>query len=103
MTMTKKERRELEVSQMRLRECQAKIDVLFGDKPTNTFMLVIEGINFKYIPLLPDANIKFKVGEHGEFIEARLRKGVLEIMGDSAIQILPTASNCIEIKIREVF
>ncbi len=100
MTMTKKERKELEIAQIRVKECQAKIDALFGDKPTNTFMFVIEGSKFKDIPLLPNANIKFKVGEYGEFIQARIREGVLYIMGDSAIVVSPTAANCIEIKIR---
>lgn len=101
MAMTKKERSELEVAQMRVREYQTKIDVLFGDKPTNTFMSDWGNSQLKDYPLLPNANIEFKVGEHGEFIRARIRKGVLEIMGDSAIQIFPTATNCLEIKIRE--
>ncbi len=100
MAMTKKEQMELKVAKMRVQECEEKIAVLFGDKPTDTFMSDILSSKFKDYPLLPNADIKFKIGEHGGNIQARIRKGVLEIMGDSAIQISPIAANCIEIKLK---
>jgi len=99
--MNKKEQFRLEVAEMRAREAQERIDALFGDKPTNTFMTQWSP-EVKDLPLLPSANIKFQIGKHGESIQVRIRNdSVLEIMGDTAIIICPRAANTLEIKIRD--
>lgn len=100
MSMTKQERTALEVAQMRVREMQAKVDALFGDKTTNTYYC--ESGSFKDYPLTPNANIKFVTGKHGEYIRAYIHQdGSLHIMGSTAITITPSASTCVEIRIRE--
>ena len=98
MSMTKKERTDLEVAQIRVREIQARIDALFGEKTTNTYYC--ESGSFTDYPLTPNANIKFIIGKHEETIHARIDKdGSLLIMGSSAITIAPSAANCVEIRI----
>ena len=98
MPMTKRERMDLEVAQMRVREVEEKIKVLFGDAPTNTF----SSTNLLDTqPLVPDANIKFVLPGIGNIIQARIREGWLEIMGNSRIEILPQASNVIQIRVKE--
>ena len=64
MAMTKREQRDLEVAQMRVREAEERIKVLFGDKPTNTLMTDL----MEEYPLLPNANIKFVLTGVGNII-----------------------------------
>lgn len=97
MAMTKREKMDLQVAQMRMREAEEKIKELFGNKPTNTFVtdLLTEH------PLFPNANIRFVLPGVGNIIQARIREGMLEIMGNSRIEILPQSSNVIQIQIKE--
>ncbi len=94
MAMTKREKMDLEVAQMKRREAEEKISVLFGNEPTNTFTIV----GIKEYPLLPNANIKFVLPGQGNTIQARIREGKLEIEGNSWIEILPEAANAIKIQ-----
>ena len=98
MAMTKREKLDLEVAQMRVREAEERIKVLFGSKPTNTFASTT---TLDYQPLVPNANIKFILPGVGNVVQARIRDGWLEIMGDSRIEILPHAANAIQIRVIE--
>lgn len=98
MAMTKKEQMDLEVALMRVREANEKIEVLFGNAPTNTYAST-DIIDSQ--PLVPNANIKFVLPGIGNVIQARIREGWVEIMGDSRIEILPQASNVIRIRVKE--
>ena len=95
MAMTKKEQMALEVAQMRVREMGEKIAVLFGNVPTNTYTSIGA---LDYQPLVPNANIRFVLPGLGNTIQARIREGWLEIMGDNRIEILPQAANVIQIR-----
>jgi len=98
MSMTKREQMDLRVALMRVQEADEKIKVLFGDKPTNTFA----STNFvDRQPLVPNANIEFVLPGNGNVIQARIRDGWLEIMGNSSIEIVPQSSNVIQVRVKE--
>ena len=100
MAMTKREQQDLEVAQMRVREMKEKIAVLFGDEPTNTFTSDPSDLMADK-PLVPNARIKFVFPGNGNIIHAMIRDGWLEIMGNSRIEILPQASNVIQISVKD--
>lgn len=95
MAMTKREKIDLEVAQMRVREANERISVLFGKAPTNTFTSTTA---LEYQPLLPNANIKFALPGIGNIIQAQIRNGWLQIMGDTQVEIMPQSSNVIQIR-----
>ena len=95
MVMTKAEQTRLGVAEMRVREAEERIRVLFGDAPTNTFTSVTA---LEYKPLLPDARIKFVLPGLGNVIWVHIHDEWLEVMGNNRIVIHPQASNVVQIQ-----
>jgi len=100
MAMTKKEQMALEVAQMRVREAEERVSVLFGNAPTNTFTSTSAG---KYQPLLPNADIRFELSDTSNTIHARIKNGWLDIMGNTRLEIMPQASSAVQIRCKGLY
>lgn len=93
-------KRDVHQRQLRIDELLKTLESAAG-ADTDTFLVDYMN-NPHYRPLPPGSSARFKTGEHtSDFVEARIKDGIVEIYGGDALQIELHSSNTFKIHGRD--